>query len=452
MMETPICDFVRDYCAGNALRLHMPGHKGHALLGMEPLDITEFDGADELYHAKGIIRQSEENAAHLFGSARTLYAAEGSSLCIRAMLYLAALHAKANGLRPVIAAGRNAHKVFLTAAALTGLDIDWLFPENPESLITCTVEPEALEAYFAAHEKPAAVYITSPDYLGNLADIRALSAVCRRHDTLLLVDNAHGAYLHFLPEPCHPLDLGADICCDSAHKTLPALTGAAYLHFSAHAPATLAEQAENALAMFASTSPSYLILQSLDAVNRMLAGDYPARLRETAARTAALKARLAAHGLAIRGAEQTKLTLAPKAFGWTGDALATRLLAEDILFEFHDPDYLVAMFTPETSSADFARLERALCAVPRRAPILDAPPIPGRPARVCSPRTAMFSPMEPLPVENCLGRVLASATVGCPPAVPIVACGERIDATALRCFRYYGIETCFVLQNTPTSS
>ncbi|MFR7551704.1 MAG: hypothetical protein ACLUVB_03020 [Acutalibacteraceae bacterium] len=86
-METPICDFVRDYCARDALRLHMPGHKGRALLGMEPLDITEFDGADELYAAAGIIRQSEENAARLFGAARTLYSAEGSSLCIRAMLY-----------------------------------------------------------------------------------------------------------------------------------------------------------------------------------------------------------------------------------------------------------------------------------------------------------------------------------------------------------------------------
>lgn len=449
MMETPICDFVRGYCARDTLRLHMPGHKGRALLGMEALDITEFDGADELYRAEGIIRQSEENAARLFGAARTLYSAEGSSLCIRAMLYLARLHAGENGLRPVVAAGRNAHKVFLTAAALTGLDVDWLYPENPESLIACTVEPAMLEEYLATHERPAAVYITSPDYLGNLADVGALSAVCRRYGVLLLVDNAHGAYLHFLPEPCHPLDLGADICCDSAHKTLPALTGAAYLHFSENAPAALLEQAENALSVFASTSPSYLILQSLDAVNRYLADGYRARLCETVRRTDALKARLAAHGFEIRGTERTKLTLAPKSFGYTGDALAEHLLAADIFFEFHDPDYLVAMFTPETDPADFDRLERALCAVERQAPIPDMPPLPGRPARVCAPRTALFSPAALLPVENCVGRVLAAANVGCPPAVPIVACGERIDENALRCFRYYGIKMCSVMKERP---
>lgn len=80
--------------------------------------------------------------------------------------------------------------------------------------------------------KPAAVYITSPDYLGNLADIGGMSDVCRKYGVLLIVDNAHGAYLHFLPKPEHPLDLGAEMCCDSAHKTLPVLTGGAYLHIS----------------------------------------------------------------------------------------------------------------------------------------------------------------------------------------------------------------------------
>lgn len=190
-------------------------------------------------------------------------------------------------------------------------------------------------------------------------------------------------------------------------------------------------------------------MQSLDAVNRVLAGDYRARLSETAQRTDALKARLKSHGFALRGHERTKLTLAPKSFGYTGDALAARLREADILFEFHDPDYLVAMFTPSTAPEDFGRLERALCAVERRPPILTAPPLPGRPARASAPRSAMLSPIELLPVENCLGRVLASANVGCPPAIPIVACGERIDKNALRCFRYYGIETCFVVKEPP---
>ena len=88
-MKTPICDFVRSYAASGALRLHMPGHKGQPFLGPEALDITEIPGADVLYRARGVIRESEENAARLFGSARTLYSTEGSSHCIRAMLLLA---------------------------------------------------------------------------------------------------------------------------------------------------------------------------------------------------------------------------------------------------------------------------------------------------------------------------------------------------------------------------
>ena len=111
-MDTPICDFVRGYARSGALRLHMPGHKGEGPLGMEALDITEIPGADSLYEADGVIAQSEKNASALFG-APTLYSTEGSSLCIRAMLALVQRHAAAQGRRPMIAAGRNAHKTFL---------------------------------------------------------------------------------------------------------------------------------------------------------------------------------------------------------------------------------------------------------------------------------------------------------------------------------------------------
>ena len=122
-----------------------------------------------------------------------------------------------------------------------------------------------------------------------MADISALAAVCRRHGVLLAVDNAHGAYLRFLTPSRHPLDLGADLTCDSAHKTLPVLTGGAYLHIARTAPAGLEEGAKAALALFGSTSPSYLTLASLDRCNADLAGDYPARLAETVERMEALK-------------------------------------------------------------------------------------------------------------------------------------------------------------------
>ena len=116
-MKTPICDFVREYKDSGAVRLHMPGHKGVELIGGESLDITEIFGADSLYDASGIIRESERSASELFGC-DTYYSTEGSSHVIRAMAYLISLHARERGEKPKILAARNCHKTFVSAAAL----------------------------------------------------------------------------------------------------------------------------------------------------------------------------------------------------------------------------------------------------------------------------------------------------------------------------------------------
>ena len=445
-MDTPICDFVRGYARSGALRLHMPGHKGEGPLGMEALDITEIPGADSLYEADGVIAQSEKNASALFG-APTLYSTEGSSLCIRAMLALVQRHAAAQGRRPMIAAGRNAHKTFLSAAALLDLPVNWLTPEGAQSYLSCALSAGELEAQLAAmDEPPAAVYLTSPDYLGNTVDVAALSAVCHRHGALLLVDNAHGAYLRFLPQSRHPIDLGADLCCDSAHKTLPVLTGGAYLHIAESMPQTLRAQAKDALALFGSTSPSYLILQSLDAANRTLAQGYRARLADFLPLVQRAKDVLRSQGYALCGDEPLKLTLRTKPYGYRGAELAARLAEGGVVCEFADPDFLVMMLTPEIGESGLARMVEVLAAVPRRDAIWEEPPAFRRAERVMSIREAMLAPGERVPVEVSEGRVLASASVGCPPAVPVLVCGERIDAHAIACFGYYGIKTCMVVK------
>lgn len=440
-MDTPICDFVRSYCKSDTLRLHMPGHKGIGPLGMEHLDITEIRGADSLYEAGGIIARSEENASSLFGCP-TFYSTEGSSQCIRAMLYLCLLQAKKSGRRPLIAAGRNAHKALLSAAALLDVDIAWLYPENGESYLSCPTTPAGLDDVLnAMPEKPVAVYLTSPDYLGNIADIRALAEVAHHHGCLLAVDNAHGAYLRFLPKSLHPMDLGADLCCDSAHKTLPVLTGGAYLHTTT----ALSADAKNALALFGSTSPSYLILQSLDAANAVLADEYPRQLAELLGRVEHCKAALINQGYTFIGDEPTKLTIDAKSLGYTGTELADLLRQRQIECEFADPDYLVLMITAETGIDGLAKLTQTLLSIPMRKMIAEHPPKFCIPRRMLSVREAMLSPCEVLPVANCEGRILAAATVGCPPAVPILVSGERIDEDILALLRYYGIETCCVI-------
>lgn len=433
-MTTPICDFLREYASKDILRLHMPGHKGLGPLGVEQYDITEVSGADSLYEAAGIIRRSEENASQLFGCP-TFYSAEGSSLAIRAMVYLAVQHAKAQGKQPKIAAGRNAHKVFLSAVTLLDTEVAWI---AGDSYLSCKIDAGTLERVIE-EEQPTAVYVTSPDYLGNITDVAALAEVAHRHGCLLLVDNAHGAYLKFLEPSMHPVDLGADLCADSAHKTLPVLTGGAYLHIAARHEHLIA-QAKTALALFGSTSPSYLIMQSLDAANASLNAEYRAGLAEFAAWSEEMKSRLTGWG--IVGTEPLKLTIATKAYGYLGTEVAQALREQGIEGEFADPDYVVFMITPEIGKKGLDRLENALMSLPRKEAIPGQPPKFHLPRRVMGIREAAFSPTEVIPVAESLGRILASPTVGCPPAVPVVACGEMIDEAALECFRYYGIRTC----------
>ena len=444
-VDTPICDFVRRYAKSGTLRMHMPGHKGIEQLGIEQLDVTEIDGADSLYEAEGIIRRSEENAGRLFG-ASTFYSTEGSSQCIRAMLYLAQVHARENGRRPLVAAGRNAHKTFMSAAALLDISVRWLYPEEAGTHLCCALTAQQLEKQLAqCAELPVAVYITSPDYLGNRTDIAAIAGVCRKYGMLLLVDNAHGAYMKFLEKSLHPMDLGADMCCDSAHKTLPVLTGGAYLHIAPAAPARLARQAKSALALFGSTSPSYLILQSLDAANAYLSG-YRQRLQTFIPMADALKERLLSHGYCLTGDEPLKITIQAKAYGMHGTEMARTLREAGIECEFSDPDALVLMLTPETGKEGLSRLEKAMLGIRRRPPIEETPPDVCRCDQAMSIREAMLSPAEEVSAAESVGRVLACASVGCPPAVPIVICGERIDAAAVKAFSYYGVETCMVVE------
>jgi arginine/lysine/ornithine decarboxylase len=297
-----------------------------------------------------------------------------------------------------------------------------------------------------AEQPPVAVYITSPDYLGNMSDIKEIARVCHERGVLLAVDNAHGAYLNFLEASQHPIALGADICCDSAHKTLPVLTGGAYLHVSKNAPKAFAERAKDAMALFGSTSPSYLILASLDAANKYISNGYCERLALLVAMLDEIKARLVRQGYELCGDEPMKLTVAPKSYGYTGYEIAQYLDGKGIVAEFADPDFIVLMPSVETNDDELARLCDALLTLPRRQAIEEKAPRFELPIRATSIRDAIMSDCENLPVCECKGRILGAVTVGCPPAVPIAVSGEIVDENIIKCFEYYGIEKCLVIK------
>ena len=438
-MKTPILDFVAQYRDARESRFHMPGHKGKSFLGMEPLDITEIDGADVLYAADGIIKESEDNLSSLFGTAHSFYSAEGSTLVIKAMLTLVSQNK--NGKRPLILAGRNAHKAFIYGAALLDLDVEWLYPEPFTHLCQCIVTAENLERKLSELErKPCAVYITSPDYLGQTADIRSLADVCRKHDIPLLVDNAHGAYLHFLEESRHPIALGATMCCDSAHKTLPVLTGGAYLHISEQAPKDYLSAARHALALFASTSPSYLILQSLDRANRYLAEDYPKRLALCIRKVEEVKQKMTEKGFAPEESEPLKIVLHTAKYGYSGEQFAAQLKKYHVIPEFYDGEYLVLMVTPENTALDFARFLAFFDTVKPKKALPTVTFSLQKAVSHVSLREAMLGAQEIVPVKKALGRICAAPTASCPPAIPIVISGEEITKEAIEIFRFYGVE------------
>ena len=439
-MRTPIYDFAKKYAESDATRAHMPGHKGVSRLGVEHLDLTEISGADSLYEADGIIHESEANASRLFG-AHTVYSTEGSSLSIRAICAMLARFSSSVGREPVVLACRNAHKSFIYGAALAGLAVEWIYGG---SYLSFEIDAGELAELLTRH-RPIAVYMTSPDYLGHVADIERIAEICHAHAALLVVDNAHGAYLKFLSPSRHPIDLGADLVCDSAHKTLPVLTGGGYLHVSNSAPRELVSIARSSMELFGSTSPSYLILESLDLCNAELTSGYAERIADFALRMAEFKAKLNTGGYYLSGNEPFKVTIDAKKHGYLGTELAHALEAAGIYPEFSDPDYLVLMLTPD-SSASLDRIAEALLGIEKRERITDAPPTPSRPVRAILPRDAMLSATEQVSTADAEGRILATASVGCPPAIPIAVSGEIIDEATRRAFEYYGITTLSVVK------
>ncbi len=424
-MDTPIYDFLKKYADSDISRLHMPGHKGSGFLGVEKYDITEIKGADSLYEADGIIRRSEKNASEIFGSGDTFYSAEGSSLCIRAMLYTAYV---ASGKKGVIAAVRNVHKSFIFACAMLGIDVEWIYPGNRDSLCGGCVTAEEAEKVIS-EKKPFAMYVTSPNYLGEMTDIKAVADVCRKYGIPLLVDNAHGAYLKFTDG--HPINSGASMCCDSAHKTLPVITGGAYLHVSQEYKQIFSGMIKDAMSVFGSTSPSYLILSSLDLCNKYMAEGYAEKLSETTKKVKDLKEHLINLKFELIGSEPLKVAVKTD-----GEYAAEILRRHGAECEYADKSCVVMMFTPGNTNEDFEKVRKSFSEL---SPEFKKPPEIPDGVKVMSIREAVMSQSEKINVENAVGRICASPSVSCPPAVPVVVSGEFITEESVKVLKYYGI-------------
>ncbi len=414
-------------------RFFVPGHKGNpaALPPFGPLlayDLTEIEGAGDLSCPSGPLAESEANMAKAFGSGASLYSPAGTTPCIQAMLHLFWKPGQ-----PLLLA-RGCHVAALRALVFLGAQPVWL------PLTQHRLAPGTLAAALEKHPG-APVYLTSPDYHGRMADIPALAALCRAAGSPLLVDNAHGAHLRFFPDGRHPLQQGAAACADSAHKTLPCLTGASLLHVQDPA---LAPRARQLLNLYCSTSPSYLVLESLDlCAGQLLQAPPPFQ----AAAAALARVAAAAPHLAFLCDDPLRLRLRPAQGGWPYESLLEGLRAAGILPEYGDGETLVLMAGPYNRPEDFAALEAALAAFPPKEPlplpVEEALPLP---KAVCNPREAFLAQHIRLPVKEATGRVMAGLHAPCPPGVPVVVPGERIGPAQARQLAAGGILEVDVLK------
>lgn len=422
--------------------LHTPGHKNRALpADLLSLDFTELPDTDSLFEASGAILQAEQEAARVLGTAHTFFSAGGCTLCIQAMLRLASQR----GGRRVLA-HRVLHRSAVHAMALLDLEPVWLYPTPDAGAgLAGRVSPQTVERALEQAPDAACVYVTSPDYFGVRSDIAGIAEVCRRYDVPLLVDNAHGAHLGLTSAP-HPIHDGAAMTACSAHKTLPVLTGGAWLNL---ADDRFAQGARDAMALFGSTSPSYPVMASLDWCAHWMEHEGREAYRRLEQQVEQLGKRALARGFGLpKGAvDPTRLSLNTALLGQTGEQAAEHFRRCGVEPEYADGAYVVLIATPWNTPEEFGRIAHALDTMPVGSPLpLESPALPSPPPRRVSLREALFAPAVEVPLAQAVGRVAAQAACPCPPGVPVVMPGEEVTAQAAEFLHRYGFFTAGVLQ------
>lgn len=437
-MSKVLFDSLQKYKNLKRSSFHTPGHKGKSIKNADffSLDYTELPFTDSLYEAKGIIKQAEDNLAELYGSMSTIFSCGGNTLCMQAMIRLCA----PNGGK--ILCDRVAHRAAISAFALLGLDAVWIRRDiDPTTGIAKRISVEDIEKQLKDDSDIKAVYITSPDYYGILQDIKSIAEVCKKYDVPLIVDNAHGSHLKFLGMGLHPLEQGATMSADSAHKTLPVLTGGAWLHINDE---RFCDEAKNAMALFGSTSPSYSIMASMDTCADWLKtrgeSEYQNLMRDVA------KVRKLAKLSGIYVPDESisdpcRITLGVWKIGLTGEEFRDFLYKFKIEPEFCDENYVVLIPSPFNTHIDWTRLKMAV----RKAKQIAKKErkiksfLPQLPQKSMDIRKAVMSGKKAVNVQEALGKVAAEIACPCPPGVPLVMPGEVIGKGEIDALINYGV-------------
>ncbi len=458
---------LKRYAASDMYPFHMPGHKRSSHLSIDPyaIDITEIEGFDNLHHPEGRLKDSMEWATSLYGADRTYYLVNGSTCGI-----LAAVSAVVPFGGKIVLA-RNAHKSAYHAVALNHLKTDMTYPQKVDKLgIFGGTDSKNVDNILSSDPEVRAVLVVSPTYDGVISDIASIAKAAHGHGVPLIVDEAHGAHFKFTSEYTSAIDLGADIVVQSLHKTLPALTQTALLHVKG--PLVDTERIERYLQIFQSSSPSYILLGSIEACIRESAANAPSQWDAHYRRVANLRESLGGlsaitlpHGPDLTGMcgiylfDESRILISVKdcllkdesaacrAVGgkWLADVLRQRYHIET---EMAADTYVLAITTPYDTDEGFERLRDALTDIDGELTRIHSPvkrrvPQCERPKACMTIADALDAKSVAVPVPDSLGCIAAEFVYPYPPGIPLIVPGERIDKSMLRSFcewREKGIE------------
>jgi arginine decarboxylase len=443
IFNAPLYEALKRYNAQNLSRFHTPGHKathdspfynvfGDALA----FDVTELPQTDSLYDADGVIYQAEAAATAHFGVKHTLFSAGGASLCIQAMLRLV----QKRGSKLICA--RNVHCSAVNAMSLLEMNPVWVYPKQFEnSAFPGFISVQDIENQLIMHPDASAAFITSPDYYGVMSDIKGIAEACRKYDVPLLVDNAHGSHLFYVGDgSLHPARLGASITCDSAHKTLPVLTGGAFLQINSEQ--FTYHEAKDAMSLFGSTSPSYLILLSLDIARAWLEQNGKVTYNELCGKVADVRANAIKKGFAFPQEahfDPIRLTLDFNSVGYSGQQADEMLLKSGISSEMHDNCHVVLLPSPFNNKIDFERLESFINNLKIKQTRKSENFIYSKQEAVMTLKEAIFAQSELIPIEQSISRIAAECRIPCPPGIPVIMPGELITMEFANNLKNYGV-------------
>lgn len=424
-MPTPLYDALNAYAARSPGRFHMPGHKGKPLPateleGLSAIDVTEIPGTGNLYESGEPFDSAQALWAEQFGFEYCQFLTGGSTMGIHTGLTLFCQP----GDKVLI--DRGCHRAVYNSLAL--LDLEPVFLERPwleEHNLIAPFSVEDVEKSLEIHPEIKTICITSPTYSGLLSDVSKIAARIHARGGKLFVDGAHGAHLPFLNIEAFS---GADGVVVSAHKTLPAMGQSALLFTNGVAP----DRVRRTASLYGSSSPSYPMMASIDLARQWLQ-DHSKEYFRTVKRVEELRDRFPSLGAGLP-LDPARLTLKVK----DGPAFARGLEKRGIFPEMEDGGHVVFICTAMDSDEDLERLEAVLEEL--RDQMGDCAPLPAPPLpqRVLSPRAALFSAAEAIPLEKCEGRVAACQLAPYPPGVPVVAPGEIISKKELSYLREIG--------------